>query len=82
VLPPYHAPSRPAAPHAPPPRRDAATGALKGDGSVSYVLEASVELAVDLLDGVDLRPGCVACSAVQYNAARGCVGVAAAHALN
>ena len=39
-------------------------GPLKGDASVCFVQEASVELAVQLLDGVDLRPGCVCCASV------------------
>lgn len=45
-------------PHTRPPccRRDA-EGTPKGDGSVCFVQEASVELALQLLDGVDLRPG-------------------------
>ncbi len=37
--------------------RDAATGAPKGDGLVTFLKEPSVALAVALLDGAPLRPG-------------------------
>lgn len=46
--------------------REPSTGVLKGDGSVCYMAEASVELAVQLLDGLDLRPGCVECGGSRY----------------
>jgi hypothetical protein len=34
--------------------------ALQGDASVCYLKDASVPLAITLLDGADFRPGCVA----------------------
>lgn len=34
------------------------SGALKGDASIGYLKDASVDLAVQVLDGADFRPGC------------------------
>jgi HIV Tat-specific factor 1 len=39
------------------PCRDKASGSLKGDALITFLREPSVALAVNLMDGVQLRPG-------------------------
>ena len=35
-----------------------AEGRYKGDGLVCYLVKESVDMAINLLDGADFRPGC------------------------